>query len=168
MRVCKSFNIIFLKKIILFRTATNQSYLKMKKIIFTLLFLALHISLNAQTIFGKWNSKNDDGVVDSVLEIYEKEGKAYAKVVEILNPARKEARCVSCEGEFKDKPIMGLNILSGLEKDEDEWSGGTIIDPRNGNTYKCYIKLVKANKLKLRGYVGVSLFGKTAYWDRAE
>ena len=61
----------------------------MKKKLCTILFIAINISINAQTIFGKWNSKNDEGKVDSVLEIYEKEGKAYAKVVEILNPDRK-------------------------------------------------------------------------------
>ena len=140
----------------------------MKKILFTLLFTAVTVSISSQTIFGKWNSKNEDGKVDSVLEIYEKNGKAYAKVVEIMNPDRKDALCVGCEGDFKDKPILHLDILSGLEKNEDEWSGGQIIDPRNGNTYKCYIKLIKPNKLKLRGYVGVSLFGKTAYWERAK
>ncbi|SHM68777.1 DUF2147 domain-containing protein [Polaribacter sp. KT 15] len=140
----------------------------MKKTFFTFLFLSLVLSINSQTIFGKWNSKNETGTVDSVLEVYEKNGKAYAKVVEILNPARKNALCVDCEGEYKDKPILGLDILSGLEKDDDEWSGGQIIDPRNGKTYKCYIKLVNANKLKLRGYIGVSLFGKTAYWERAK
>ncbi|AQS93308.1 hypothetical protein BXQ17_04090 [Polaribacter sp. BM10] len=140
----------------------------MKKTFFTFLFLSLVLSINSQTIFGKWNSKNEAGTVDSVLEVYEKNGKAYAKVVEILNPARKNALCVDCEGEYKDNPILGLDILSGLEKDDDEWSGGQIIDPRNGKTYKCYIKLVNANKLKLRGYIGVSLFGKTAYWERAK
>ncbi|MDX6746116.1 DUF2147 domain-containing protein [Polaribacter sp. PL03] len=140
----------------------------MKKTLFTFLFIAVTVSINSQTIFGKWNSKTDAGEVDSVLEIYKKDGKAYAKVVEIMNPARKKALCVDCEGEYKDKPILGLNILSGLEKDDDEWSGGTIVDPRNGKTYQCYIKLVKPNKLKLRGYIGVSLFGKTAYWERVK
>ncbi|WP_435415216.1 DUF2147 domain-containing protein [Polaribacter aestuariivivens] len=140
----------------------------MKKVLFIILFTTFSISINAQTIFGKWNSKNEKGVVDSVLEVYEKNGKAYAKVVEIMNPDRKDARCVDCEGEYKDKPILGLDILSGLEKDDDEWSGGTIIDPRNGKTYKCYIELVSPNKLKLRGYIGISLFGKTAYWERAK
>lgn len=140
----------------------------MKKILFTFLFIAVTISINSQTIFGKWNSKNDNGTVDSVLEIYKKDGKAFAKVVEIMNPDRKDALCVDCEGEHKDRPIMGLDILSGLEKNEDEWSGGKIVDPRNGKTYMCYIKLVKPNKLKLRGYIGISLFGKTAYWERAK
>jgi uncharacterized protein (DUF2147 family) len=139
----------------------------MKKIVFTLLFLATTISINSQTIFGKWNSRSAAGVVDSVLEIYERNGKAYAKLVQVLNPDRKGARCINCDGDFKDRLVLGLDILSGLEKDDDEWSGGTVLDPRNGNTYSCYIKLIQANKLKLRGYIGISLFGKTAYWERA-
>jgi len=141
----------------------------MKKTFLTLALFILTISINAQTIFGKWNSKNEEtGKVDSVIEIYEKNGKAYAKVVEIMNEKRRDALCTACEGENKDKPILGLNILSGLEKGDDEWSGGEILDPRNGKVYKCYIELVKANKLKIRGYVGVALFGKTAYWERVE
>ena len=140
----------------------------MKKILFTVLFITITLSINSQSIFGKWNSKSDSGAVDSVLEIYEKDGKAFAKVVEIMNPSRKKALCVNCEGEFKDKPILGLNILSGLEKNDDEWSGGKIIDPRNGKVYQCYIKLVNTNKLKIRGYIGVSIFGKTAYWERTK
>ena len=140
----------------------------MKKII-TILCVVFATTINAQTIFGKWNSTNDDtGKIDSVVEIYEKDGKAYAKIVEIKDPARRSAVCTECEGENKGKKILGLNILTGLEKDGDEWSGGTILDPRNGKVYKCYIELVKPNKLKLRGYVGVSLFGKTKYWERAE
>jgi len=61
-----------------------------------------------------------------------------------------------------------MDILTGLSKDNDEWSGGKILDPRNGKIYKCYIKLVNKNKLKIRGYIGVSLFGKTAYWHRSK
>lgn len=140
----------------------------MKTIVTTLLFLVT-LSFNAQTIFGKWHSTNEDtGEVDSVVEVYEKDGKAYAKIVEIKNPERKNAVCDLCEGENKNKPILGMNILTGLEKDDDEWSGGKILDPRNGKVYKCYIKLVEPDKLKLRGYIGFSLLGKTAYWTRAK
>jgi uncharacterized protein (DUF2147 family) len=140
----------------------------MKNILFTILILTISISIHSQTIFGKWNSKNENtGQIDSVIEVYEKEGKAYAKVIEILNKKIKNPICQNCNGENKDKPILGLNILTGLEKDGDEWSGGEILDPRNGKIYKCYIQLVENNKLKLRGYVGISLFGKTRYWYRA-
>ncbi|MHB0755431.1 DUF2147 domain-containing protein [Polaribacter sp. M15] len=141
----------------------------MKKTFLTMIVLTITITVNSQTIFGKWNSTNDEtGKVDSVIEMYKKNGKAYAKIIEIKNPDRKNAVCELCEGENKGKPILGLEILTGLEKDGDEWSGGEILDPRNGKIYKCYIELVKPNKLKLRGYVGFSLLGKTKYWKRAE
>lgn len=142
----------------------------MKKTFLTLVLFILTFSINAQTIFGKWNSKNEKtDEIDCVIEVYEKDGKAFAKVAEIMNDEKRDALCTACEGEKKDKPVLGLDILTGLEKDDDdEWSGGEILDPRNGKVYKCYIKLVEPNKLKLRGYIGVALFGKTAYWERAE
>ena len=141
----------------------------MKKIFFTTLLFALSITINAQTIFGKWNSTNEEtGNIDSIIEVYEKDGKAFAKVIEIKGSTRKNAVCEKCEDENRNKPILGLNILTGLEKNDDEWSGGNILDPRNGRIYNCYIKLIKPNKLKIRGYIGLALFGKTAYWERAE
>lgn len=141
----------------------------MKKIVFSITLTIFAFTINAQTIFGKWHSTNDDtGEVDSVIEMYEKNGKAYAKIVEIKDPKRQKAVCEKCEGDNKNKPILGLEILTGLEKDDDEWSGGEILDPRNGKVYKCYIKLVKPNKLKIRGFIGFSLLGKTKYWNRAE
>lgn len=140
----------------------------MKKILLTTFFLVTFFNLQSQSIFGKWHSTNEEtGEVDSVIEVYEKNGKAFAKIVEIKNPKRKNAVCDLCTGENKDKPILGLNILTGLEKDGDEWSGGKILDPRNGKVYKCYIKLETENKLKIRGYIGFSLIGKTVFWTRA-
>jgi uncharacterized protein (DUF2147 family) len=103
-----------------------------------------------------------------VIEVYEKDGKAYAKIIEIKDETKRAALCNYCKGEKKNKPVLGMDILTGLEKDDDEWSGGTILDPRNGKIYQCYIKLVNANKLKLRGYIGISLFGKTEYMERSE
>ncbi|TCI92728.1 DUF2147 domain-containing protein [Tenacibaculum sp. M341] len=139
----------------------------MKKVTLTILFLALVASVSAQTIFGKWENKDEDtGKVDSVIEVYEKDGKAYAKIVEILNEDRKDAVCDQCKGKNKNQPILGMNILNGLEKDGDEWSGGKILDPKNGKVYKCYIQLVENDKLKIRGYIGFSLIGRTAYWYR--
>lgn len=141
----------------------------MKKILFTLCFITITASINSQTIFGKWHSTNENtGEVDSVIEVYEKNGKAFAKVVAIKDYARRNAVCEQCENENKNKSILGLNILTGLEKDGDEWSGGNILDPRNGKVYKCYIKLTNKNNLKIRGYIGISFFGKTTFWERAE
>jgi len=66
----------------------------------------------------------------------------------------------------KDKPIAGLVIIENLTEDGDEFNGGTIMDPENGKTYKCYIELLDDGKLKVRGYLGISLLGRTQYWRR--
>ncbi|WP_417799524.1 DUF2147 domain-containing protein [Tenacibaculum sp.] len=139
----------------------------MKKILFALLFTTVSLSMSAQTIFGKWENRDEEtNKVDSVIEVYKKDGKAYAKIIEITDKNRQEALCDKCSGKRKNNPILGMNILTGLSKDGDEWSGGKILDPKNGKEYKCYIKLENDNKLKIRGYIGFAAFGRTAYWYR--
>jgi len=141
----------------------------MKKILFALLFTTVSLSMSAQTIFGKWENRDEEtNKVDSVIEVYKKDEKAYAKIVEITDKNRQEAVCDKCSGNRKNNPILGMNILTGLSKDGDEWSGGKILDPKNGKEYKCYIKLDGENKLKIRGYIGFSAFGRTAYWHRKQ
>jgi uncharacterized protein (DUF2147 family) len=141
----------------------------MQKLYLTLIILIITNTINSQSIFGKWYSTNEEtGEIDSVIEVYKKQEKAFAKIIEIKNNERRNAVCDLCKDKNKNKPILGLNILNGLERDGEEWSGGTILDPRNGNVYKCYIQLVQKDKLKIRGYLGLALFGKTAYWQRAK
>jgi uncharacterized protein (DUF2147 family) len=141
----------------------------MQKLYLTLILLIITNTINSQSIFGKWYSTNEEtGEIDSVIEVYKKQEKAFAKIIEIKNSERRNAVCDLCKDKNKNKPILGLNILNGLERDGEEWSGGTILDPRNGNVYKCYIQLVQKDKLKIRGYLGLALFGKTAYWQRAK
>ena len=132
------------------------------------LFIAA-TSVTAQSVLGKWKTIDDNtGVAKSIVEIYEQDGKVYGKVAEILNEDRVDAVCTECEGDDKDKPILGLVIIRGLEKDGDEYNDGKILDPESGTLYKCYIELEEPNKLKVRGYVGFSLLGRTQYWLRAE
>ena len=141
----------------------------MKKIILTFLLAIYGLTLNSQSIFGKWISKNDKtGEVDSVIEVYKENEKAYAKIVEILDPKKQNSICTLCRNELRNKKILGLNILTGLKQNGTEWSGGNILDPRNGKIYDCFIKLINSNKLKVRGYIGISLFGKTTYWERSK
>jgi len=138
----------------------------MKKPLFILLFI-ISASINAQTIFGKWENRDEEtNKVDSVIEVYKKNGKAYAKIIEITDKNRQEALCDKCKGSRKNNPILGMNILTGLKKDNKEWNGGKILDPKNGKEYKCYIQLENSDKLKIRGYIGFAAFGRTAYWYR--
>lgn len=142
----------------------------MKKIILTcIVAIFTFVGGTAQDVFGKWKTIDDEtGEARSVVEIYQKDGKVYGKVIEILNPDKKDAVCEECTGKNKNKPINGMVILNGLSKSKDEYSGGTILDPTNGKEYKCYITLENADKLKVRGYIGFSLLGRSQYWHRVK
>jgi uncharacterized protein (DUF2147 family) len=62
-----------------------------------------------------------------------------------------------------------MTILNNLKKNGNEWNGGTILDPNNGKTYKCKIEVVDGGaRLKVRGFIGLSLLGRTQYWLRVE
>ena len=140
----------------------------MKKNFLLIFILCMTIPSFSQNIFGKWNSFNEEtNKVESVIEVYEKDSKAFAKIISIKDPSRSSAKCEACSGKRKNAPILGMNILTGLNKDGNEWSGGKIVDPKNGKEYKCYIQLLDKNTLKLRGYIGFSMFGRTAIWKRA-
>lgn len=138
-----------------------------KGLLILLLCLFLTPFMSAQNIFGKWKTIDDiNGEAKSIVEIYEEAGKVYGKVVEIFNPEKRDKLCVECEGKDKNKPVLGLVVIKGLEKDGDEYNNGKILDPENGKLYKCYIVLEDTDKLKIRGYIGFSLLGRTQYWER--
>ena len=94
----------------------------------------------AQDVFGEWYSIDPDtGANESVIRVYEKNNKVYGQIITILKEEDKDKTCIECSGDDKDKPIEGLVIMKGLEKDGDEYNGGKILDPKNGKYYKCYI-----------------------------
>jgi len=140
----------------------------MKKYFIALLFISMISSGFAQSVTGKWYTVDDNDVKKSIVEIYQKDNKVFAKIVKLISEEDKGKVCEKCEGENHNKSIEGMIILTGLSKDGDEWNGGKILDPENGKTYKCYITLEDKNKLKLRGYIGFSLIGRTEYWYRVQ
>jgi len=141
----------------------------MKKTFLLALLLVAITSVQSQSILGKWKSINEETNKDeSVIEIYQEKGVFYGKIIELLDPKSKGAICQNCNGNNKNKPIKGLVIINGLKKDGDEWSGGKVLDPKNGKEYKCYITLKDNDTMKLRGYVGFSVFGRTAYWHKVK
>lgn len=142
----------------------------MKNYFFTFLFVAVAGIFTVQgQVTGKWKTIDDEtGEAKSIVEIYEQNGKIYGKVVEILNPAKKKAKCDKCKGADKDKPIEGLVIIKGLTKDGSEYTNGDILDPNKGKLYSCTIKLDGNDKLNVRGYMGISLLGRTQTWHRVK
>jgi uncharacterized protein (DUF2147 family) len=140
----------------------------MKKILF---FISLFFALSgfSQTVVGRWKTIDDETKKEtSVVEIYMNNGKVYGKIVEIFDPAKRSRLCTDCIGEDKDKPVLGMTIIRGLIKDGNEYNDGKILDPKNGKLYKCYINLESKDKLKVRGYIGFSLLGRTQYWYRVK
>lgn len=126
------------------------------------------MAIQAQSVTGKWKTIDDEtGKAKSIVEISEKNGKMYGKVIEILTD-KKDAKCDKCSGADKGKPVKGLTIIKGLKKDGSEYSGGTITDPSSGKEYKCVIKLNGTEKLDVRGYVGIQALGRTQTWVRVK
>lgn len=108
----------------------------------------------------------------SKIQVYKaKDGKFYGKIIWLKDPLKNGKPKLDEENPDKGKrtqPIVGLVILRGLKKDGDkEYSDATIYDPKNGKTYSCKITY-KGNKLDLRGYVGISLIGRTSTWTLAD
>jgi len=137
----------------------------MKKLLLTFV-LSLFGVLSFAQIEGKWKTIDDETKqAKSIVEIYKKsDGKYYGKVSQLLiKPAN--PNCTSCKDDRKGKPIVGLEIIRGLKKEGDEFTGGTITDPKSGKTYKCTITK-SGDKLNVRGYMGVSVFGRTQVWDK--
>lgn len=139
----------------------------MKQFITLLICVLATSSMYSQSVIGKWKTIDDEtGEAKSIVEVFSKSGKIYAKVVEILDPANKNSVCKKCLGEDKNKSILGLTIIKGLSKDGSEYNSGEILDPKNGKLYKCALSLESKDKLKIRGYIGFSLLGRTQYWHR--
>lgn len=133
------------------------------------LFFSTIFYAQSQTVIGKWKTIDDEtGKPKSILEIYEKSGKIYGKVIEILEEEHKNKVCSECSGEDKDKPILGMIVIKGLSKVGKVYKKGKILDPKNGKLYQCFITLEGNDKLKVRGFIGISLFGRTQYWYRVK
>ena len=119
---------------------------------------------------GRWRTIDDETNAErSVVEIVDAGGELQGRVLQIFpqpgdNP---DQRCVACEGERKNQPIVGMTFLWGLKRDGGEWSGGAILDPKNGKIYNAKISLADGGqKLRVRGYIGMPLLGRTQVWLR--
>jgi len=142
----------------------------MKQILSALaLALAAGAALAQATPVGLWKTIDDETKQEkSHVRITEAGGVLTGKVEKILTE-KTDAVCDKCDGDLKNKPVQGMTILSGLKKDGGEWTGGKILDPNNGKVYDAKVKLVDGGKkLEMRGFMGVSLLGRTQTWLREQ
>ncbi|WP_312388775.1 DUF2147 domain-containing protein [Chryseobacterium sp.] len=137
----------------------------MRKLLLTFMLSLVGVMSFAQ-IEGKWKTIDDETKQPkSIVEIFKKaDGKYYGKISQLLvKPA--DPNCTACKDDRKGKPLVGLEIIRGLEKDGNEFTGGSITDPKSGKTYKCTITR-SGDNLNVRGYVGISLMGRTQTWQK--
>jgi uncharacterized protein (DUF2147 family) len=132
------------------------------------LMISTHFaSAQKDKVEGFWLNQEKEAKI----EIYKaKNGKFYGKIVWLKEPNRNGKPKMddnNPKANLKTQPIIGLLILKGFNKDdEDTYEDGTIYDPKNGKTYSCKITYENANKLSIRGYVGISMLGRTTTWTR--
>lgn len=139
------------------------------KQILSVLALVLSLSLQAQTVTGTWyNVDDEDGKPKSHIEIYEEDGALKGKIIKLL-PAASGTHCTKCKGDKKGEPLVGMVILEGLQREDNKtYEDGEILNPKNGKVYSCNVELIEDDKLKVRGFLGFSLLGKTQYWYRVK
>ena len=138
------------------------------KLLFTCIMFYFPIVFAQQAVEGSWITVDEKtGEKGAVIEFAFKDGLLNGTIVNTYPQPGDTGICSKCPGDFKDKPILGLQIAWGLrEKGSGEWDGGQILDARTGKIYHLKIA-VKGNKLYVRGYVGISLLGRTQVWERA-
>lgn len=144
--------------------------MQLERIILTIvIFSCFHFGYS-QSVFGTWKTIDDrTGMPKALINIYKKDGLMYGEVQKILEKGKEEFLCEKCEGERKDEPVLGMEIIGGLKKnEEDEWKGKTLFDPEQGMTFRCKIWLNPENpdELKVRGYL--AFIYRTQTWIRAK
>lgn len=133
-------------------------------------FPAIAQNYKSNDILGSWLNEDKDAHI----LIYEEGGKYFGKLSWLKNPVDEETGEPKKDKEnpdeaLRERTLKGLVILKNFEYDGDgEWDEGSIYDPKNGKTYSCYMELKSMDKLKIRGYIGISLLGRTSYWTRVK
>lgn len=145
----------------------NRYYL-----IFTFLFFSgitlKAFSQEADAIVGKWYNTEKDAQV----EIYKEGDKFSGKIIWLQDPkdnaGKPKVDLNNSDVSKRQRPIIGMKLLENFKYSSGTWEEGTIYDPKNGKTYSCIIKKKDNKTLEVRGYVGISLIGRTVEWTKAE
>ncbi|HEY6979952.1 DUF2147 domain-containing protein [Reyranella sp.] len=122
------------------------------------------------TAVGLWEQVDENsGKAESWFKISERNGVYEGNVVKIFSKPGEDENfvCSKCEGAEKGAPVLGLTLIKGMQRNGLAYENGTIMDPRDGAVYRALMKLSPdGGKLEVRGYLGLSLFGRSQVWNR--
>jgi len=122
------------------------------------------------TAVGLWEQVDEkSGKPESWFKIIERNGVYQGNIVKIFfKPGEDENwACDKCEGDERGKPVLGLALIKGMQRNGNAYENGTIMDPRDGSVYRALMNLSPdGQKLEVRGYLGISLFGRSQTWIR--
>lgn len=147
----------------------------MKKLLIILLLFVSHLVSSQEKkinddLIGIWTTGSGNGKI----EIYRNNNTYQGKIIWLKDPIDPKTGKPKTDTEHPDKnlhnrPIIGLVNLWGFQYAGDhEWNGGHIYDPKNGKEYKCVITMKDKNILNVRGYIGITLIGRTDTWTRSK
>jgi len=121
---------------------------------------------------GLWKNIDDiTGKPTALIRISEQRGELNGKIEKLyLAPGENpNPRCGNCQGDRKDQPVLGMVFMSGLKKNGTEYAGGEILDPDSGKVYRSKLTMAEGGKqLTVRGYIGVSMLGRSQVWVRQD
>jgi uncharacterized protein (DUF2147 family) len=122
------------------------------------------------TAAGLWEKIDSDGKPEGWFRVAEKGGVYEGQLVKAFPKPGEDPstwRCTKCEDERKDAPVIGITLIKGMQRQGLAYENGTILDPRDGSVYKARMELSPDGKqLSVRGYLGISLLGRTDVWKR--
>jgi uncharacterized protein (DUF2147 family) len=152
--------------------------MKPEKILFRILFVFFLLMSTRlfgaaePTPIGLWKTIDDNsGQPRGLVRIREVNGQFEGKIEKgFPKPGEDQPpKCEKCDGPRRNQPVIGMTILWGLTKQGDEYQGGEVLDPESGKIYRAKITLIDGGKkLEVRGFIGVSLFGRSQIWLREE
>ena len=119
---------------------------------------------------GMWEQVDENsGKAESWFRIAERNAVYEGAIVKIFPKPGEDQNpiCDKCEGADRGKPFLGLTLIKGMHRHGDVYEDGTIMDPRDGSVYHATMRLTPdGRKLEVRGYIGISLFGRSQIWNR--
>ena len=141
-------------------------------LVFILLLPAFRLGAAEPSPVGLWKTVDDNsGQPRGLVRIREVNGQFEGKIEKgFPKPGENEPpKCDKCDGPRRNQPVIGMTILWGLTRQGNEYQGGEILDPENGKIYRAKMKLIDGGKkLEVRGFIGVSLFGRSQIWLRED